>query len=179
MAPDTEDTMALHPEQLSRRISEIDLTSRGPRNVLPEFRPVYSNDELHSLRYGNHDGAVPVPDVKFDGVLTPPSVSHPNVPPASPADHSSNNDGSIDDEGRGSGDNGNEGLVMSTGQTKKPRKKKNKRGSKKTLKVITGFEGLCQVWPNSVLCLVVSTEFYADPPVTPTEHEEESDLYNE
>ena len=145
MATGHEDALSLHPELLSRRISEIDLTSRGPRDVLPEFRPIYPRNELLNLRSGNNDGAVDASDFKFDGVMTPPSAPHPDVPPASPADHTPALGGDEIEEGCGGGNDEDEGLSMPSGKSKKKEnKKKNKKrsGAGKSKKGITGFEGL-------------------------------------
>lgn len=169
----SEDPMALapHPEQLSRRISEIDLTSRGPKDILPEYGPRYSRSQLLSLRSETQDGCVDTPGFKFDGVMTPPSVSHPAVPPSTPADHTPEGDSDFEEE--------DGGLTMPEGEQKKKKKKKKSSGAGKSKKGITGFEGLCQHFPILKVMLKVSTEFYADPPVTPAEHEEECDLYDE
>jgi hypothetical protein len=146
---DPEGMMAPHPDHLSRRISEIDLTSRGPRDVLPEFRSVYTRDELLDLRSANHDGAVDPSGFRFDGVMTPPSISHPAVPPATPADISPIGDSDME-EGGGGDEDGDEGLAMPSGESKNKKKKRSGAGKRK--KGVTGFEGFVNSSPVAKRC---------------------------
>jgi hypothetical protein len=166
------DPMALAPcpDHLSRRISEIDLNSRGPRDVLPEYGPRYSRSQLLNLR-SETDGRVDTTDFKFDGVMTPPSVSHPDVPPSTPADLTLEGDCEAEEE--------HGGQTIPNGEEKKKKKKKKSRAGKSKTAPVTGFEGLCQRFPFVKVMLKALAEFYADAPITPDEHEEECDLYNE
>ncbi len=133
-----------NPEALSRRISEIDLTARGPKDTLPEYGPRYSPAVLLKLRSANHDGSVETPDFKLDGVMTPPSISHPAVPPTTPThhmtptQHMSESDAEREDEGL---------ALLEEEKKKKKKKKKKSSGAGKSKKAITGFEGLLQHCP--------------------------------
>jgi hypothetical protein len=130
MAPYSEVTMAPHPEQLSCRISEIDLTSRGTKDTLPEYGPVYSRDELFNLRSEiQGDQYADTTYFKFDGVHTPPSPSHPAVPPTTPADN-------VPDDMEEGG-----GTLAQAAVEKRIKKKSG--GSRKSKSGSTGFEGLC------------------------------------
>lgn len=138
MEPLAEDPMALAPcpDHLSRRISEIDLSSRGPKDVLPEYGPRYSRDQLLNPR-SETDSHVDVPGFKFDGIMTPPSVSHPAVPPSTPANHTPEGDSEVEGEDRS--------LTIPNGEGKKKRKKKKKKScsGKSKAAPVTGFEGSC------------------------------------
>lgn len=123
---------APHPEELSRKMSEIDLTSiHSTKDVLPEYRPVYSREELLNLRQETHDGQIDTPDLKHAGVMTP--VSPPNAPPSTPADNP---------PGPTQGDEEDKGLLVGSGEGKKKKKKKSSGAGKNKKTPPTGFEGL-------------------------------------
>jgi hypothetical protein len=123
--------MAPHAEELSRAISQIDLTPMQAKDTLPEYGPRYSKDDLLKLRPNTNDGHIDTPDFMFDGTKTP--ASPPAPPPPTPADKLN---------GVGQGDNSEGGPVLPGGEAKT--KKKNKKSSGENKKnPATGFEGLC------------------------------------
>lgn len=135
--------MTPHPEELSRRISQIDLTSMQTKDTLPEYGPRYSKDELIKLRSETHDGQVDSPVLMYEGVKTPASPLTVPVPPSTPVDKL-NGDGGQAGHGGGNGDGG---LTIAAGEAEK--KKTKGRGASK---VATGFEGLCPLYPFKDQC---------------------------
>ena len=118
----------VHPGELSRRISELDVsTLHRPSITEPENGSNQTVEELTSPRPGqeNHNGLA----VVDGGVKTPPEVP---APPPSPHNEASNSDGAladIDTNAKALGD-------------EKPKKKKKKKTSGKNKKPVpTGFEG--------------------------------------
>jgi hypothetical protein len=127
----------VHPEELSRRISQIDLTSlRHRTNTQTEnVPPHYSSEELLRLRprHEYHDAHAAI----VEGLKTPPDVPAPpaNTPayrPATPEQHPTE----LQQKGALP-----QALEVNGEETKK--KKKNKKSSEKNKKAApTGFEGL-------------------------------------
>lgn len=126
--------MAPHAEELSRKISQIDLTSiRSTKDTLPEFGPADPKNEMLKLRQETHDGHVDTPDYKYEGVMTPGSL--PAAPPTTPADKTPG--GQTEEE--------DGGLAL---LDRKKKKKSGSGGGGKSKKTpATGFEGLCRL-PN-------------------------------
>ncbi|KAK0120671.1 hypothetical protein ONS96_010872 [Cadophora gregata f. sp. sojae] len=152
---------------LSRAISEIDLNAALKAvQAQGEIGPRYSQDTLLALRpkttdekHTEHVGVAEIsPDT--EGLMTPPYHAYPKPPPPTPATPIN-----------GPPANGVEATDSSVPSTigsipvvvaDQAKKKKKKSSGKNRRANPTGFE-----------------EFYADPPTTPDEHEEECDLYDE
>ncbi|ATZ55805.1 hypothetical protein BCIN_12g03630 [Botrytis cinerea B05.10] len=171
------------PEELSRAISELDLTVlRGVDGATDEsdikMGKRYTRDQLLSIRSKSSSSDderihINIPEIAT-GVKTPPAP--PRVPPPTP-DHLSVTPASgtntpvarlpvtpeeSDKKEEGAVNGGAEGDAKVTeGGEGEPKKKKKKSGGKKKAAGPTGFE-----------------EFYADPPLTPDEYEEECDIYH-
>src|ERR1700709_1745434 len=96
MAPDTED--GLHPEELSRRISEIDLTNlRRRADTATGNPPRYTQADLLKLRPSEMNGAYFTTTEPAEGITTP--TDFPAPPPPTPDDHlgSADDHESVDD----------------------------------------------------------------------------------
>jgi hypothetical protein len=162
------------PEELSRAISELDLTTlRGTDGTADEAEPGngrrYTRDQLLGIRSKSSqvDVVINLADIA-GGTRTPPV--HTTAPPPTPEHPSAapvsqpcttfeqpKEEGAAD-EPTPQADIPNEGAAE-----EEPKKKKKKKSSGKNKKPApTGFE-----------------EFYADPPITPEEYVEESDIYSE
>lgn len=130
MAPDAE-----HAEELSRAISEVNLTStRHPIDALPEYGPVHSRDEMLSLRFKKQDEHLEHVEMA-EGMTTPPG------PPAPPAPTPESLDTALEDTQLEERD---ANAVLPSTELAKKKKKKNKKSSGKNRKPApTGFEGLC------------------------------------
>ena len=124
--------MALPPDELSRRISQIDLTAMKAKDTLPEYGPRYSKDDLLKLRPETHDGHVDALDLMLDGVKTP--TSPPAPPPSTPADK-------LNEVGQGNDDE--EVQAPPSGEVKKKKKKSKKSSGANKKAPATGFERLC------------------------------------
>ncbi|KAB8298105.1 hypothetical protein EYC80_001867 [Monilinia laxa] len=174
------------PEELSRAISELDLASLRGVDGATDGADIkrskrYTRDQLLSLKSkptASEDSVVciNVPEIAT-GTKTPPAP--PRVPPPTP-DHLSITPASgtstpvtrlpvtaevseETQEGAVDGGAGGSTQVTADGETEPKKKKKKKKSSGKNKKAApTGFE-----------------EFYADPPLTPEEYEEERDTYDE
>ncbi|PQE10219.1 Argonaute subunit Arb1 protein [Rutstroemia sp. NJR-2017a WRK4] len=164
------------PEELSRAISELDLTTlRGTDGTADEAEPGngprYTRDQLLGIRSKSSpvDVVINLADVATSGARTPPvhttapppTPEHPSAAPASQPSTTSEQpkkEEGAADEPTPQTDMADEGAAE-----EEPKKKKKKKSSGKNKKPApTGFE-----------------EFYADPPITPEEHVEESDIYSE
>lgn len=117
--------LAIQPEELSRRISEIDLTNlRRRADTVTGNPPRYTQAELLGLRTENNGVHAPLPEF-LEGIKTP------NAPPPPPPTPASG--------GQGSPASGDSGSIQPVAE---PKKKKNKRSSGKNKKPApTGFEG--------------------------------------
>ncbi|KIN00370.1 hypothetical protein OIDMADRAFT_164780 [Oidiodendron maius Zn] len=141
---------AVHADELSRRISNLDLTSLRQQSIATsEHGQSYTTEELHHLGpdgegHNTHAAA-------YHGIKTPPEVP---APPPSPHNDNSASDGALADV-----DTNTDGPAKQAAKKKKKKKKGAKSKSKRP--VPTGFE-----------------EFYADAPVTPHEYQEESYVYS-
>ncbi|CZT45504.1 uncharacterized protein RSE6_05820 [Rhynchosporium secalis] len=150
---------------LSRAVSEIDLNAA--LKVVQEQGEIgsrYSQDALLSLRpkipFEKKDAEhVEVVELSSDteGLITPPYQSYPKPPPPTPATPL---DGAYVNEVEGADTDATDAPPVVVAE--QPKKKKKKSSGKNKKPNPTGFE-----------------EFYADPPVTPDEHDEECDLYDE
>jgi hypothetical protein len=168
-----------HESKLSRAVSQVDLAAA--LTSLPkeqEHAVKYTQEELLSLRPVIKKNGVRVETAEigsptFDGVITPPGFTGPAPPPPTPASPGSTSTL----EGRQAlSDNTNSLTPFDAGVEQKKRKKKSSGKNRKPAP--TGFEGL-------LCCLLLTcptlnglSEFYADPPLTPDEHEEECDIYD-
>lgn len=173
------------PEELSRAISELDLTAlRGVDGASDETGikdgKRYTRDQLLTIRSKSNSSEdlgifINVPEIAT-GIKTPPAP--PRVPPPTP-DHLSATPASgtgtpvarlpvtpeePERKEEGAVKEGAEaGLKVTGSGDGEPKKKKKKKKSGANKKAApTGFE-----------------EFYADPPLTPNEYEEERDVYHE
>ncbi|TGO57886.1 hypothetical protein BOTNAR_0192g00090 [Botryotinia narcissicola] len=167
------------PEELTRAISELDLTAlRGVDGATDEsdikMGKRYTRDQLLSIgsKASSSDDErihINVPEIAT-GMKTPPAP--PRVPPPTPVHLSVTPASSTNTpvarlpvtpeesgkKGEGAVDGGADGDAKATeGGDGEPKKKKKKKTQSPT-----GFE-----------------EFYADPPLTPVEYEEECDIYHE
>jgi hypothetical protein len=134
--PDINGTMAslhgVHPEELSRRISEIDLTSvRHRADTQTGDRPRYTPEELLQLRPA-HEPHGDDQHTVATGVKTPADVPAP--PPPTP----NHGPGTPEEKLTGAKLNGD---IPQEDQPKK--KKKKKRSGRNKKPAPTGFEGLC------------------------------------
>lgn len=130
----------VHPEELSRRISQIDLTSLRHRanTQIENVPPRYSSEELLRLRSQHecHDAHAAI----VEGLKTPPDVPAPpaNTPayrPATPEQHPTE----LQQKGA---------LPQTLDVNGEGTKKKKKKSSGKNKKAApTGFEGLLFVGP--------------------------------
>jgi hypothetical protein len=128
MAAHAED--GLHPEELSRRISEIDLTNlRRRADTATSNPPRYTQADLLKLRPSEKDGAHFTAAEFTEGITTP--TDFPAPPPPTP-DHlgSADDHESVDD---------NSHAVQAPVEAAK--KKKKKSGGKNKKAASTGFEG--------------------------------------
>lgn len=146
----------LHPDELSRRISEIDLTNlRRRSDTLTGNPPRYTQDQLLAYRPDKKDGAQATVLEMAEGLKTPPNVPAP--PPPTPSNHPGsppNEDAPDGHEHAKDGDNENDAEADDeatgdaiAGEAKK--KKKKKRGGRKKHAAPTGFEGKHLTCPNS------------------------------
>ncbi|KAH6723035.1 Argonaute siRNA chaperone complex subunit Arb1-domain-containing protein [Leptodontidium sp. MPI-SDFR-AT-0119] len=156
---------------LSRAISEIDLNvALKAVQAQAETGPRYTKDTLLALRpkiKSEKDVEhVEIAEVSPDteGLMTPPYHAYPKPPPPTPATPINGASVGASANGIEAADtnvaniNGSAPVVVA----EQPKKKKKKSSGKNKKPNPTGFE-----------------EFYADPPTTPDEHEEECDLYHE
>jgi hypothetical protein len=163
------------PEELSRAISELDLTTlRGTDGTADEVEPGngprYTRDQLLDIgsKSTQVDVVINLAEIA-SGAITPPvhtkapppTPEHPSVTPVpqpcTTSEQPEKEEGAAD-EPAPQADMPDEGAAE-----EEPKKRKKKKSSGKNKKPApTGFE-----------------EFYADPPITPEEHSEESDIYNE
>ncbi|KAM3069454.1 hypothetical protein ACMFMG_005559 [Clarireedia jacksonii] len=163
------------PEELSRAISELDLTTlRGTDGAADEVElgngPRYTRDQLLNIRSktSQMDVSIDLAEIA-NGTRTPPV--HTKAPPPTP-EHPSDTPVSQpyttskdpkDEVGAANGPGAQGDMPDEKLAEEEPKKKKKKKSSGKNKKAApTGFE-----------------EFYADPPITPDEHEEESNIYHE
>lgn len=117
----------LHPGELSRRISELDVTNLNrPSSTEPESGLCYIIGELKNLR-PNHENENNNESLD-EGVKTPAEVP---APPPSPHNESSTSDGAL-------ADIDTNGKSLDGEQAKK---KKKKRSGKNKKPNPTGFEG--------------------------------------
>lgn len=116
----------VHPGELSRRISELDVTTLNRPSAEPEGGPRYTVDELNGLRPNqeNHNGNRTL----NRGALTPPEVP---APPPSPHNEASASDGALADVDTN-------GTSLDADLAKKKKKKKSGKNKKPNP---TGFEG--------------------------------------
>jgi hypothetical protein len=131
MAPHAEESLHPHPEELSRRISEIDLTNlRRQTDTETGNPPRYSQTELLKLRPTEKNGASITAAEIAEGMKTPHDFPAP--PPPTPDDHPATPD-----------DDDNSLAVQAPAEAaKKKKKKKRSSGKNKKGKVApTGFEG--------------------------------------
>jgi hypothetical protein len=132
MTPHAEDP--LHPEELSRRISEIDLTN---------LRRCAENETGNPPRYTQAQLLAFRPTERDEGVKTPTSVPAPPPPtpsnhPGSLAVHDTLNSRELADDDINAAEADDEG----TGDEPKKKKKKKKSGrGEKKQGAPTGFEG--------------------------------------
>jgi hypothetical protein len=121
-------SLGVHPHELSRRISEIDLTTLRGRSDTPfEKEPHYTGDELTDLRhnekyYFGHATAI-------EGLKTPPEIP---APPSTPHHESGSPDLCSEDKAAA------EAPVKEGTKNKKKKKKSSKKNKKPSP---TGFEG--------------------------------------
>ncbi|KAL2070537.1 hypothetical protein VTL71DRAFT_13563 [Oculimacula yallundae] len=151
---------------LSRAVSEIDLSAALKAvQAQAENGPHYSQDTLLALRpkvtSEKKDEHVEVTEIEPDagGLKTPPYHLSPNPPPPTPATPLN---GPSVEEVKGAVPDAVDTIDQAPVVGVEPKKKKKKSSGKNKKPNPTGFE-----------------EFYADPPVTPDEHDEECDLYDE
>ncbi|KAI9649675.1 hypothetical protein NHQ30_002256 [Ciborinia camelliae] len=169
------------PEELSRAISELDLNSlRGGDGTTDETEikksKRYTRDQLLSIRsksYSSQDSGIciNIPEIAT-GTKTPPAP--PRVPPPTPDNFTgtpaSGSDTPVaklpvtpeEPDKKGAVNGGAEAGTKVAGSGEGEPKKKKKSSGKNKKAAATGFE-----------------EFYADPPLTPDEYEEECDTYDE
>ncbi|KAI6712013.1 hypothetical protein JHW43_005470 [Diplocarpon mali] len=153
--------MSSPPEDvsLSRAISQIDLkTALNAVQTQAATGLQYTRDTMLSVRpkdapRNNMErvevAAIPSPE----GIMTPPYKDSPAPPPSTPATPVHGAGNTVADAPK----------VQTVVGAAAPKKKKNKKSSGKNKKPPpTGFE-----------------EFFADPPITPDEFDEERDLYDE
>ena len=123
-------SLGVHADELSRRISNLDLASlRRPSIATLEDGPRYTAEELCHLRpdredHDSHSAA-------YKGIKTPPEVP---APPPSPHNDNSPSDGALADV-----DTNTDGPAQQAGKKKKKKKKSGK--SKNKGLTPTGFEG--------------------------------------
>jgi len=122
----------VHPGELSRRISELDVSSlHRPSITEPENGPHQTVEGLTSPRLGqeNHNEFT----VVHRGVKTPPEVPAPPPTPQNEANNeASNSDGALADI---------DTNAKALGDEKSKKKKKKKSSGKNKKPAPTGFEG--------------------------------------
>ena len=157
----------VHADELSRRISNLDLTSLRRQSIATsEHGQRYTTEELHHLGpdaegHNTHAAA-------YHGIKTPPEVP---APPPSPHNDNSASDGALADV-----DTNTDGPAKQAAKRKKKKKKSAKSKTKRP--VPTGFEGQHCLLINQDDVNKFLVEFYADAPVTPHEYQEESYVYS-
>ncbi|EKD18262.1 uncharacterized protein L3040_004779 [Drepanopeziza brunnea f. sp. 'multigermtubi'] len=166
-SPPDQDQHQHQATSLSKAVSQIDLNAalnavqaeaatglRYTQDTLLALRPKTKDEKRAEVEHVEV-AALSSPDGD-QGIMTPPYRDSPAPPPPTPATPLSNGAepvASTDVAGAKS-------TSVAVG-VEAPKKKKKKGGSGKNKKApVTGFE-----------------EFYADPPITPAEQEEEEDLY--
>jgi hypothetical protein len=121
-------SLGVHPDELSRRISEIDLTSlRSRPGTQSEKQRGYTAEELLQLRSENHDDQA----ATVEGLKTPPEVP---APPPSPHHEPT----TLDEP---PADTDTEPLADAPREEKSKKKKKKKSSGKNKKPSPTGFEG--------------------------------------
>ncbi|KAE8442563.1 hypothetical protein EG329_003050 [Mollisiaceae sp. DMI_Dod_QoI] len=155
---------------LTKQISELDL-NKALTEVQNQMDTGirYTAEDLFKLRPDNKNhntervGVAEIGSPLSEGVMTPPYRVCPNPPPPTPATPSNGSNVASSDEATKVATNGiPETALLSVPNGDAPKKKKKKKSSGINRRAgATGFE-----------------EFYADAPITPEEHEEETDLYD-
>lgn len=119
----------IHPGELSRRISELEVTTLRSSPAEAESGPSVTIEELMGLHQGqeNRNNTTTVFDC---GILTPPEVP---APPPSPHNEANTSDGALADI---------DTNAKSLDEEQAKKKKKKKTTSRKNKKPTpTGFEG--------------------------------------
>jgi hypothetical protein len=155
--------MGVRPDELSRRISNLDIASlRRPSIATSENGPTYSVEELCRLRPNREDQNNH--EAECEGIKTPPEVP---APPPSPHDNSAS-EGALADV-----DTNTDGPAEQAAK-----KKKKKKSGKSKSKKPTGFEGIYYLFVHVNDVNTLRIEFYTDAPITPGEFAEENDIYS-
>lgn len=147
MAPHAEEV--IHPEELSRRISEIDLTNlRRRADTVTGNPPRYTPTELLQIRPSKSDESnVPTFELA-EGMKTPNTV--PKPPPPTPNNHPGSPAALDLHEDVEPGQNAITVGELAVDGVKKKKKKSKSKGGKKKAPAPTGFEG----WPTTFNCII-------------------------
>jgi len=143
----------VHAEELSRAISDLHLSNLASGAA---------EAKNFGRRYTEHEQGMKTPP---DPPAVPPPT--PERLPPTPEDLQHQEPDAVE-------------PLPSAAEDPKVTNKKKKASGKKKAAPPTGFEGGCS--PPDMLTIFNAElnllEFYADPPVTPDEHEEESEIYS-